>query len=35
MDVFEAVEAAREEHGVPGVAVGVLETASSGTRRTA
>lgn len=25
MDVFEAVEAAREEHGVPGVAVGVLE----------
>lgn len=25
MDVFEAVEAAREQHGVPGVAVGVLE----------
>jgi CubicO group peptidase (beta-lactamase class C family) len=25
MDVFEAVRAAREEHGVPGVAVGVLE----------
>src|SRR5581483_10541506 len=25
MDVFEAVEAAREEHGVPGVAVGVLD----------
>jgi CubicO group peptidase (beta-lactamase class C family) len=25
MDVFEAVQAAREEHGVPGVAVGVLE----------
>jgi CubicO group peptidase (beta-lactamase class C family) len=25
MDVFEAVQAAREEHGVPGVALGVLE----------
>jgi CubicO group peptidase (beta-lactamase class C family) len=25
MDVFDAVPAAREEHGVPGVAVGVLE----------
>jgi CubicO group peptidase (beta-lactamase class C family) len=25
MDVFEAVQAAREEHGVPGAAVGVLE----------
>jgi CubicO group peptidase (beta-lactamase class C family) len=25
MDVFEAVQAAREEHGVPGVAIGVLE----------
>jgi len=25
MDVFEAVQAAREEHAVPGVAVGVLE----------
>lgn len=25
MDVFEAVQAAREEHGVPGVLVGVLE----------
>lgn len=25
MDVFEAVEAARVEHGVPGIAVGVLE----------
>jgi CubicO group peptidase (beta-lactamase class C family) len=25
MDVFEAVRAARDEHGVPGVAVGVLE----------
>ena len=24
MDVFDAVAAAREEHGVPGVAVGVL-----------
>jgi CubicO group peptidase (beta-lactamase class C family) len=25
MDVFEAVQAAREEHGVPGVVVGVLD----------
>jgi CubicO group peptidase (beta-lactamase class C family) len=25
MDVFDAVRAAREEHGVPGVAIGVLE----------
>lgn len=25
MDVFEAVQAAREEHGVPGLSVGVLE----------
>jgi Beta-lactamase len=25
VDVFEAVQAAREEHGVPGVVVGVLD----------